>query len=134
MPADDGYYAMWQKLILIALAGACGTLARYGLAGLVQRWSGPGFPWGTVAVNVLGCLLFGIVWGLASERWGMNTQARIVILVGFLGAFTTFSTFVSETSQLLVSSKLLYALGNMVLQNTIGIGAFFLGIALGRAI
>ena len=52
---------MWQKLVLIAMAGACGTLARYGLAGLVQRWSGAGFPWGTVVVNILGCLLFGII-------------------------------------------------------------------------
>ena len=125
---------MWQKLVLIALAGACGTLARYGLAGLVQRWSGVGFPWGTVVVNILGCLLFGIVWGLASERWGVSSQMRIVILVGFLGAFTTFSTFVSETSQLFIGSEMLYAMGNMVLQNTIGIGAFFLGMVLGRAI
>lgn len=53
---------MFQKICLLALAGACGTLARYGLAGAVHRWVGSGFPWGTAVVNMLGCLLFGIIW------------------------------------------------------------------------
>jgi len=125
---------MIQKLLLIGLAGGLGTLARYGLAGLVQRWAGAGFPWGTAAVNTVGCFLFGATWAVVGEHLALSGEARSVILIGFLGAFTTFSTLVGETGQLLADSEWLLAGGNILLQNTLGIAVFFLGLAAGRLV
>lgn len=124
---------MFQKLVLIALAGAMGSLARYGLGGVVQNALGKSFPWGTVTVNLLGCLLFGLVWGLAVEsRLTISAETRMILLVGFMGAFTTFSTFSFETVKLLEDSEWLLALGNLALQNIGGLVAMFVGLALGR--
>lgn len=125
---------MIQKICLLALAGACGTLARYGLAGAVHRWVGDGFPWGTVVVNVLGCLLFGIVWAVGGERSLISPEARLAILTGFMGAFTTFSTFIAESSHLLTGTQLLMGITNIALQLTAGTGGFLLGLGLGRII
>jgi len=123
-----------QKVLLIAVAGAIGTLARYSLIGLVQRVNTTTFPWGTVAVNVLGCFLAGLVFTLFENRWPVSAETRIVILVGFLGAFTTFSTLILESSGLGRSSDWLYALGNVLLQTGLGFGALYAGAALGRAV
>lgn len=125
---------MIQKVLLIAVAGAIGTLARYSLIGLVQRVNTTTFPWGTVAVNVLGCFLAGLVFTLFENRWPVSAETRIVILVGFLGAFTTFSTLILESSGLGRSSDWLYALGNVLLQTGLGFGALYAGAALGRAV
>ena len=125
---------MWQKMIYLAVAGACGTLARYGLAGLVQRVAGPSFPWGTVSVNGLGCLLFGVIWAMTSERFVGTSELRIILLTGFMGAFTTFSTFVAESGNLFADGQHWYGLGNILLQNGVGLVLFFLGMALGRLI
>lgn len=123
---------MLQKLILIALAGGLGTLARYGLAGLAQRWTGSGFPWGTLTVNAIGCFLFGIILALSSERLALSGQLRVIMLVGFMGAFTTFSTYVSETGQMMENSQWLLAGGNILLQNALGLALFFAGMAMVR--
>ena len=123
---------MLNKFVLIALGGACGALARFGLAGAVQKTLGSGFPWGTAAVNIIGCGLFGIFWSLAAERGHLSAEFRAFILVGFLGSFTTFSTFISETSQLMTDSEMLAGLGNVAFQMISGVGLFFLGLAAGR--
>ncbi|MGD9723198.1 MAG: CrcB family protein [Pirellulales bacterium] len=132
MPALDPH--VWQRLLLLAIAGALGTLARYGLGGLVQRIAPASFPWGTFAVNALGCLMFGIVWSLAEERALISGRTRIILLIGFMGAFTTFSTFAFETGQLLADSQWLLVAGNMLLQNAVGIGLLLAGIALGKLV
>ena len=67
------------------------------LSGLVQRLAGERFPLGTMAVNLLGCLLFGFVWGYLEGRVGLSPQTRTIVLTGFMGAFTTFSTYAFET-------------------------------------
>lgn len=85
-------------------------------------------------VNVLGCLLFGIVWAAGSERAIISPEARVVILTGFMGAFTTFSTFIAETSHLLTGTQLLMGFANIALQMLAGIGCFLLGLGLGRII
>src|SRR5262245_56604702 len=90
---------MGLLLVLVALAGAVGTLARYGLATLVLRVCGEAFPWGTLVVNVLGCFLFGFVWVLGAEKFIIDPDMRTTLLTGFMGAFTTFSTFAFETGQ-----------------------------------
>ncbi len=125
---------MLQKLVLIAVAGGLGTLARYGLAGLVQRAVDGAFPWGTVAVNLLGCFLFGTLWSVMESRVSIGGEARAMILVGFMGAFTTFSTFAFETAQMLREAQWLLAAGNMAVQNLVGIAALLLGLALGRLV
>jgi fluoride exporter len=89
------------RISLLLLFGALGTLARYGLQGLVQHRSGSSFPMGTLVVNLLGCLLLGGVTEYALAHITVPPEWRIGITVGFLGAFTTFSSFSWETVQLL---------------------------------
>ncbi len=125
---------MLQKLAIMALAGALGTLARYGLSGLVQRADGVSFPWGTLAVNFVGCFLAGLLWAAFEHRWPVSAQTRIIIFFGFLGAFTTFSAFIFETGELMHSAQWVYAGVNMLMQNGLGLLALFLGAALGRNI
>jgi CrcB protein len=122
------------KLTWLAAAGAVGTLARYGLGGLVQRLHQTSFPWGTLVVNGLGCFLFGLVWTLAEERLVIGGEMRTVILIGFMGAFTTFSTFAFETGAMLRDAEWLLAAGNLLAHNLLGLTLFFLGAATGRAL
>lgn len=121
-----------QKILLIGLAGACGALARYGLGGMVQRYSGATFPWGTLVVNILGSFLFGFIWSLVEQRLVISPEARIIILSGFLGAFTTFSSFMFETSSLMGEGQWLLAGLNIGGQILFGLTAMFLGLAAGR--
>jgi fluoride exporter len=81
---------MFQKLLWIAFGGALGTLARYGMSGIVQKWLGPGFPWGTAAVNVIGSFLFGMLWAIAIGRGNLSADMRTVLFIGVIGLFTTF--------------------------------------------
>lgn len=120
-----------QKVIVIALAGAAGTLVRYWLSGFVQQQTGS-FPWGTFAVNMIGSFLFGIVWTLAEERMVISADTRLIILTGFMGAFTTFSTFMFDTSNLMRQAQWLLAFGNLALQLIVGLASMFLGFAVGR--
>lgn len=123
-----------QKLLLIGLAGALGALTRYGLSGFVQRYSGFTFPVGTLVVNLLGTFLFGFIWSLVEQRLVISVETRVVILSGFLGAFTTFSSFMFETSALIGDGQWGYALLNITVQIVLGMVAIFLGLAAGRAI
>lgn len=123
-----------QNLLWIAAAGGAGALARYGLGGLMHRLLGPSFPWGTFAVNILGCFLFGLIWALAETRLAISGQVRLIVLAGFMGSFTTFSTFVFETGMLLKDGQYLFTLANMLGQNLVGLVALFLGLALARAL
>jgi CrcB protein len=132
--AHQGIDIMLQKLIGLAVAGAAGTLARYSLAGIVHRWLGGMFPWGTAVVNILGCFLFGLVWTAAGERTAISPELRSVVLISFMGAFTTFSTFVSESGQLLSDAEVLVGFANVAFQLVTGLGVFYLGLAVGRTI
>jgi len=123
---------MLEKLIWIGLAGVLGTLARYGLSGIVQRACGTSFPCGTLAVNILGCFVFGLVWSLAEDRLSISPAVRTVVLIGFLGAFTTFSSFAFETSQMLRNEQWAMAAINILAQNIFGLVALFLGLIAGR--
>jgi fluoride exporter len=127
-----GIPRVFQKLLLIALAGALGTLARYGLGGLVQEHTGKVFPWGTVVVNLLGCLVFGIICSSLEERWSASGETRAILLIGFMGAFTTFSTFIFETNGLLSDGEWLPAIGYFTIHNVGGLVALIAGLALGR--
>ncbi len=125
---------MLTKLALIAFSGAAGALARFGLGGLVARIYGGTFPAGTFVVNLVGCFLFGLVWPLAEERLLINSEIRTIILVGFVGSFTTFSTLVFETGELLRDSEWTLALVNMGGQIMLGLIGLMAGMAIGRSI
>jgi CrcB protein len=121
-----------RELVLLTVAGGCGAIARYGLSGIVQRWCGERFAWGTLGVNLAGCFLFGLVWTLAEDRLVISGQTRFIILTGFMGAFTTFSTFAFETCGYLDDGQWKLAIINVVAQNGLGILSVFLGMASGR--
>lgn len=123
---------MWQKLVWIAVAGAAGTLSRYALEGWVQKLCGERFPWGTWVVNGLGCFLFGIIWALAEERLVLSVETRLIVLTGFMGAFTTFSTFAFETSQFMRDSEWFLVAANLIGQNSLGLLCMLLGFAVSR--
>ena len=123
-----------EKLILIAIAGAAGTVSRYELAGLVQRLYGGTFPFGTAFVNVTGSFLFGFIWALAEERLVISGETRAIILTGFMGAFTTFSTFMFETSGLMRDTQWIAGFANLALQIILGLACMVLGMAAGRLI
>ena len=123
-----------QQWILIGFAGAMGALARYTLAGLVQNLLGPGFPWGTAFVNVLGSFLFGFIWSLAEGRLALSPQTRTIVLTGFMGAFTTFSTFMFETGGLIRDTQWTLAFGNVAGQVILGLLCLFAGLALGQLV
>jgi CrcB protein len=117
---------------LIALAGSLGTLARYGLSGLVQRVCGSDFPWGTLVVNMAGCLVIGVLWTLTEDRWPLSGQSRAVLFIGFMGAFTTFSSFALESAELLRAGQWLWGLGNIAGQTVLGVVLFFIGAMAAR--
>ncbi|MGE3803065.1 MAG: CrcB family protein [Gemmataceae bacterium] len=123
-----------QKFLLIAMAGAMGSLCRWGVGELVQKrlLANVLFPWGTFTVNALGCFLFGLVWPLAEDRLLISSETRQIILTGFMGAFTTFSTFIFETNALAESREWLMAGGNLFGQIVVGILFLMLGLIVGR--
>jgi CrcB protein len=120
--------------VVIALGGALGSLARYLVTGAVHRYASPYFPYGTFVVNLGGCLLFGIIFGLSEHRFVVGSTMRAFLLIGVLGGFTTFSSFTFETFQLLRDGELLLAAVNSVGQVVIGLVAFWLGTVVVRTL
>ncbi|MEQ9459495.1 MAG: CrcB family protein [Phycisphaeraceae bacterium] len=123
------------KLTLIAGAGAAGAVARYGLThatGWVLRpWTPDGWVWGTLAVNTLGCLLFGVVWAATEGKWPGAVEVRYAVLVGFLGSFTTFSTFAFEAVGLGVNQRPLLAAVHVAAHVGLGVAGVAGGLWLG---
>ena len=93
---------------------------------------GTGFPLGTFAVNMVGCLFFGAIWGYLENRLLPGSHVRILALTGFMGAFTTFSTYMFETAELVKIGQYAMALLNVVGQSVAGLALVLAGIALGR--
>lgn len=118
-----------MQLILVAVGGALGSVGRYALSTAVQRFSSPFFPYGTFVVNVLGCLVFGIIMGAARERFVLGPSERAFLLIGILGGFTTFSTFSYETFALLQDGEFARAFVNAVGQLICGLVALWAGYA-----
>lgn len=121
-----------MTLVWIALGGAIGSVLRYTLGGAVQRYSARGFPIGTLAVNVLGCLLIGI---LMQKFMHEQTHAatRALLIVGFCGGFTTFSTFSSETIGLMLGGEMGRATIYVLLSVVLCLSATWGGMTLTRA-
>lgn len=121
------------RFLVIALGGALGALLRYGVSGLAYRLAGEGFPWGTLAVNLAGCLAIGILWA-AFERAPLSAEWSAFLFVGLLGAFTTYSTFALESMNLLRDGETLLALANVVGSSVGGILLAFGGLLAARHI
>ena len=122
------------KLISLILGGALGTLARYGLAGITYRVLGANFPYGTLAVNLTGCFLIGFLVVLTETKFLLGPNARFLLMVGFCGAFTTFSTFILESANLIRDGETLRALLNVVGSVVLGFIFFRIGILVGESI
>ncbi|MCP4725552.1 MAG: CrcB family protein [bacterium] len=125
---------MIQKLMWLALAGALGTVTRYGLVGIIRRFSSLTPLWGTLIVNVSGCFFAGLLWALFETRYPVSGETRVIVLIGFLGAFTTFSALILESSELIQSAKWLMAMVNIISHNSLGFAAMFAGIMLGKSL
>jgi len=121
-----------KYLLWMAVAGAAGTIARFMVAGWVQQLGGTRFPWGTLAVNLIGCFLFGLIFALIEDRVTISERVRHIALIGFMGAFTTFSTFGFETVTFLREQQWWLAVGNVLAQNVGGILCVVLGLAVAR--
>lgn len=121
-----------MQALAIAAGGALGALARYWVANGVYSVLGRGFPWGTLVVNVLGSLVIGFLYILFLERLTAGPEVRALLLVGFLGAFTTFSTFSIETLNLLEQADYFKAVTNMVVSVLACVAAAWVGVMLGR--
>jgi CrcB protein len=122
-----------RLVLLIAVAGALGAVARYGLGGLVHKWAGAGFPWGTLIVNLLGCFALGLLMRLSLDN-AVSDETRLMIGTGFLGAFTTFSTFGYETLRLLETGAFGLAAANAAGSLILGLGCVWLGGVAARLI
>jgi CrcB protein len=123
-----------RTAIAIAVAGALGALARYGLEGFVSRRSHGAFPWGTFAVNVSGAFVLGFVFTLMTEQFTVAPWIRGAVTIGFLGAYTTFSTLSFETYRLAEDGALGLAAVNAFGSLAAGLAAVYLGVVAGRAL
>jgi CrcB protein len=121
-----------SQVIAIAVGGALGSVLRYGLSTWVHSFAGRGFPYGTLAVNVLGCLAMGVLFVLLVERMGASAVWRAGLLIGVLGGFTTFSTFSIETFNLIEQGAMTKAAGNIAASLILCVGATWLGVILAR--
>ena len=119
-----------MKLLWVGLGGFAGAILRYLVSGWAQNASGSaGFPYGTLAVNVLGCLAIGVLSWLADTRGLLSAESRLLIMVGVLGAFTTFSTFGNETLNLLRDGEVLAASLNVTANVVLCLAAVWAGRA-----
>lgn len=121
-----------NQWLAVAVGGALGSMARFGLGGWVAGWLGNRFPYSTLLVNLLGCLLMGILVVLLTERWVVAPQWRAFALVGLLGGFTTFSSFSLEAYTLLRLQQWLAAFFYLAGSLLLGLLALAAGIALAR--
>lgn len=116
-----------NKWVLLVSGGFCGTIGRYTLAGAVHRWLGSGFPYGTFVVNALGCLCIGFLSSLAERKFLLSPEFRMFWMIGLLGAFTTFSTLIYESGQLLQNGQMGAALLNLIGSLAVGLLAWWAG-------
>jgi len=122
-----------HKLLWLALAGACGTVSRYAIYELAERIRPAHIPVGTIVVNIIGSFAFGFIYAAAERRLNISPETRTILLAGFMGAFTTFSTFAFETARLMKSAQWTLALANVIGQVMLGVAAMVAGVLVGRS-
>lgn len=122
-----------MRILLIGVAGLIGTLGRYWLSEIVARRYGEAFPLGTMVVNLVGCFLAGLLFYLLQERFVVNQTLRTIIMIGFLGGFTTFSSYGLQTFTLLRDNEFAFAALNLFVSNFVGLLLVWAGYSVARA-
>jgi len=139
---------MWWNFVLVAIGGALGSMARYGLNVVLKNWelvqtmavhtddkpTAVALPWGTLGANVLGCFLIGLFTEWAGTRLGMNAETRLFLTTGFCGGFTTLSTMMLEITDFLRDREWGFAALYVVLSLVLPFAALWLGIGLVKAL
>lgn len=123
-----------MHILLIGVGGFCGAVARYAVDRWITDAARTAFPWGTLAINVSGSFVLGLLFALTAERGPLPEELRLPLGVGFLGAYTTFSTFALESLRLAESGSWSLAIANVTGSVILGLAAVLLGVAIGRAI
>jgi CrcB protein len=117
-----------ERILLVGTGGFIGSVLRYWVSGYIQQISNSNlFPFGTLVVNFLGCLVIGFLSQIAEEYGAFTTESRALVFIGILGGFTTFSTFSNETLNLLRDGQNVLAFGNIAAHLILGMGAVWLG-------
>jgi len=122
------------KYIHLIIGGAIGTIARYALSGAAYRVFGSGFPYGTFFVNLIGCFILGFLVSFSERKLFLDVNIRLLLMVGFCGAFTTFSTVVLETANLIKDGEVARAFLNVLVNVVIGFIVLRIGILFGEII
>lgn len=121
-----------MTLLLVGAGGFFGAISRYLVDGWVSNATGGGFPWGTLVVNVTGSFVLGSLFALSVERGVLSPALRAPVLIGFIGAYTTFSTLTLETWRLVEDGSYIAAFGNIGGSMVLGLAAVVAGLAVGR--
>jgi len=122
------------KLINLIIGGASGTIARYFLSGAVYRFMGTSFPYGTLIVNICGCFILGLLVSLSDKKFILGPDARLLLMIGFCGAITTFSTLIFETDNLVRNGQAVRAFTNIFASLILGFILFRVGTFIGEII
>ena len=123
------------KILMVGIGGFAGSICRYIISDLSHRmFNDPLFPYGTLIVNVAGCFLIGLLGGLSETRQFFTPEIRALILIGFLGGFTTFSTFGHEIFTVARDGQFVPALANLMLHLILGFGSVWLGFSMSKPI
>jgi CrcB protein len=125
---------MHWKILAVAFGGALGAMARMGLGGFIDRRIPEHFPWDTMIVNIIGCVLYGIIWFEIDKRVGLPVELKPFLITGFLGAFTTFSTFAYNSAMLMEKGQYTFAVANIVAHDVFGLLAIFAGRAISKTL
>ena len=123
-----------EKLLSVAIGGAAGAMARYGTVVAYQRFAPSSFPLAILTVNVLGSLLFGLVWAYAEDRDWVSENMRLLVLTGFMGSFTTFSTFAFDEAMFLRGGSWALFVANLLISNAAALAAVYVGFRVGKLI
>ena len=116
-----------EKIVAVAVGGAAGALTRYGTVVVFDRYGWQSMPWAILTVNVLGSFLFGLIWSVLEDRGTVSDSMRLLVLTGFLGSMTTFSTFAFDSAQLIRGGNWWLFVANVLLNNAFALAAVWLG-------
>ena len=123
-----------NMFLSVAIGGALGACARYGVAQIMLRQLGPGYPYGTLLVNIVGSFLMGVLIELIALRWSPSPEMRVLLVTGFLGGFTTFSAFSLDVALMVEKGETLSAASYVLMSVFLSIAGLFAGLHLMRAV